>query len=148
MYFEDYEAGKIYKDIEPIEFTEEELIYYGEKYDPRPIHTDREAAKASSFGQIISPGSFSNMAFWGQWVKTEIDKEGMIAGVGIKYARWHKPVFANVKYTIEIEILDKKIWKEGKFGEVTFMMRAYNPEGELVSEYSPYGLVRCRENNN
>lgn len=144
MYFEDYKIGKIYKDIEPIEFTEKELIYYGEKYDPRPIHTDREAAKASSFGEIISPGSFSNMVFWGQWVKTEIDKEGMIAGIGIKNARWHKPVFANVKYRIEVEILDKKIWKEGKHGEVSFMMRAYNPEGELVSEYSPYGLVKCR----
>ena len=145
MYFEDYDVGKIYKDIDPIEFSEEELIHYGEKYDPRPIHTDREAAKASSFGQIISPGSFSNMAFWGQWVKTKIDKEGMIAGVGIKYARWHKPVFANVKYRIEVEIFDKKIWKEGKFGEVTFMMRAFDPEGNLISEYQPIGLVACRD---
>ena len=144
MYFEDYEVGKIYKDISPIEFTEEELIYYGEKYDPRPIHTDRQAAEASPFGQIISPGSFSNMAFWAQWVKTKTDKEGMIAGIGIKSARWHKPVFAGVKYTIEVEILDKKIWKEGKNGEVTFMMRAYNPEGDLVSEYAPYGLVQCK----
>ena len=144
MYFEDYEVGKIYKDIEPIEFTEEELIYYGEKYDPRPIHTDREAAKASSFGQIISPGSFSNMAFWGQWVKTEIDKEGMIAGVGIKYARWHIPVFANVKYTIEIEILDKKIWKEGKFGEVTFMMRAYILQDHMDYIHLQVHLLGCR----
>lgn len=146
MYFEDYEIGKIYKDIEPISFTEEELIYYGEKYDPRPIHTDKKAVEKSPFGQIIAPGSFSNMAFWGQWVKTKKDKEGMIAGIGISYARWHKPVFSNVKYTIEVEIIDKKIWKEGKNGQVTFMMRVFDPQGDLVSEYSPYGLVRCRQN--
>lgn len=146
MYFEDYEIGTIYKDIEPISFTEEELIYYGEKYDPRLIHTDKKAAEKTSFGQIIAPGSYSNMAFWGQWVKTKKDKEGMIAGIGISYARWHKPVFANVKYTIEVEIIDKKIWKEGKNGQVTFMMRAFDPQGDLVSEYSPYGLVRCRQN--
>ena len=66
MYFEDYKIGTIYKDIEPISFTEEELIYYGEKYDPRPIHTDKKSAEESRFGQIIAPGSFSNMAFWGQ----------------------------------------------------------------------------------
>lgn len=146
MYFEDYEVGTIYKDIEPISFTEEELIYYGEKYDPRPIHTDKKAARKSTFGRIIAPGSFSNMAFWGQWVKTKKDKEGMIAGIGISYARWHKPVLANVKYTIEVEIIDKKIWKEGKNGQVTFMMRAFDPQGDLVSEYSPYGLVRFRLN--
>ncbi len=146
MYFEDYEIGTIYKDIEPISFTEEELIYYGEKYDPRLIHTDKKVAEKSPFGQIIAPGSFSNMAFWGQWVKTKKDKEGMIAGIGISYARWHKPVLANVKYTIEVEIIDKKIWKEGKNGQVTFMMRAFDPQGDLVSEYSPYGLVRCRQN--
>ena len=70
----------------------------------------------------------------------------MIAGIGISYARWHKPVFANVKYTIEVEIIDKKIWKEGKNGQVTFMMRVFDPQGDLVSEYSPYGLVRCRPN--
>ena len=145
MYFEEYEVGMVFKDIEPISFTEEELISYGQKFDPRDIHTDKKEASKSPFGQIISPGSFSNMAFWGQWVKTGRDKEGMIAGVGIKYARWYKPVFANVKYRMEVEIVDKKIWKEGKFGEVTFIMRAYNPEGELVSEYSPYGLVAFRK---
>lgn len=145
MYFEDYEIGKVYKDIEPIEFSEEELIYYGKKYDPRPIHTDKEAAEASPFGRIIAPGSFSNMAFWGQWVKTEIDKEGMIAGMGIKESSWKKPVLPDTLYRIEVEITDKKVHKPGVNGVVTFMMRAYDPEGDLVSEYQPMGLVAFRK---
>lgn len=45
MYFEDYEIGTIYKDIEPISFTEEELIYYGEKYDPRPYIPTKKLPK-------------------------------------------------------------------------------------------------------
>ena len=67
MYFEDYEVGMVFdEEIEPISFTEEEIIEYGKKYDPRPIHIDREAAGKSRFGKIIAPGSFANMAFWGQ----------------------------------------------------------------------------------
>lgn len=146
MYFEEYEVGMVFKDIEPISFTEEELISYGQKFDPRDIHTDKIEASKSPFGQIISPGSFSNMAFWGQWVKTGRDKEGMIAGFGINYARWLRPVLPNTLYRIEVEIVDKKVYKEGVNGLVSFMMRAYDPEGNLVSEYNPEGLVSFRTN--
>lgn len=144
MYFEDYEIGRVYKDIEPIKFTEEELIYYGKKYDPRSIHTDKKKAEASPFGGIIAPGSFSNMAFWGQWVKTEIDKEGMIAGMGIEKSTWKKPVLPDTLYRIEVEIVDKKVHEPGKSGVVTYLMRVYDPEGDLVSEYQPMGLVAFR----
>ena len=145
MYFEDYKIGMVFKDIEPISFTEEELIWAGKNYDPRDIHIDKQGAKDSSFGEIIAPGSYSNMAFWGQWVKTGIDKEGMIAGMGIVSGKWLKPVFADTLYRIEVEVTDKKIHKEGESGSVTFMMRVYDPEGELVSEYQPMGLVAFRK---
>ena len=144
MYFEDYEIGRVYKDIEPVSFTEEELIWAGKNYDPRDIHIDRQAAKQSSFGEIISPGSYSNMVFWGQWVKTGIDKKGMIAGMGIVSASWLRPVFADTPYRIEVEVVDKKVYKEGESGEVTFEMRVYDPEEKLVSVYSPKGLVAFR----
>ena len=112
MYFEDYEVGMVFdKEIEPIKFSEEELIYFGKKYDPRDIHTDKDKAKASRFGQIISPGSYSNIAFWGQWVKTGIDKDGLIAGLGVEYAKWLKPVFPVILYDIKVEIVYKKIRK-------------------------------------
>ena len=145
MYFEDYEIGMIFdKEIEPIKFSEEELIWAGEKYDPRAIHTDKEKAAASSFGRIISPGSYSNMAFWGQWVKTDIDKPGIIAGMSIEYGKWLRPVYPDTLYDIKVEIIDKKVRKEGVNGAVTYLMTATNPEGEVVSEYCCTGLVRFR----
>lgn len=147
MYFEDYEVGMVFdKEIEPIKFSEEELIYFGKKYDPRDIHTDKDKAKASRFGQIISPGSYSNMAFWGQWVKTGIDKDGIIAGLGVEYAKWLKPVFPGILYDIKVEIVDKKIRKEGKDGSVSFLMTVFDQEGEKVSEYCASGLVAFRNN--
>lgn len=147
MYFEDYEVGMVFdKEIESIKFSEEELIYFGKKYDPRDIHTDKDKAKASRFGQIISPGSYSNMAFWGQWVKTGIDKDGIIAGLGVEYAKWLKPVFPGIFYDIKVEIVDKKIRKEGKDGSVSFLMTVFDQEGEKVSEYCASGLVAFKNN--
>ena len=56
MYYEDYKIGMVFdKEIEPIKFTEEELIWAGKKYDPRDIHTDKDIAEKSSFGGIIAP---------------------------------------------------------------------------------------------
>ena len=57
MYFEDYEVGMVFDQIEPISFREEELIEAGKKFDPRLIHIDKKAAEKSHFGQIIGPGS-------------------------------------------------------------------------------------------
>ena len=146
MYYEDYKIGMVFdKEIEPIKFTEEELIWAGEKYDPRPIHTDKKSAEESPFGQIIAPGSFSNMAFWGQWVKTDIDKPGIIAGIGISYSKWLRPVYPDTLYNIKIEVVDVEVRKEGVNGAVTYLMTATNPEGEVVSEYCCTGLVAFRK---
>lgn len=146
MYYEDYKIGMVFdKEIEPIKFTEEELIWAGEKYDPRPIHTDKKSAEESPFGQIIAPGSFSNMAFWGQWVKTDIDKPGIIAGIGISYSKWLRPVYPDTLYNIKIEVVDMEVRKEGVNGAVTYLMTATNPEGEVVSEYCCTGLVAFRK---
>ena len=46
MYFEDYKIGQIFdQEIESLSFNEDELIEYAKKYDPRPIHIDKEVAK-------------------------------------------------------------------------------------------------------
>jgi acyl dehydratase len=38
--------------------TEEELIAFGKKWDPLPMHTDPEAARASIYGGLIAPASY------------------------------------------------------------------------------------------
>lgn len=146
MYFEDYEIGMVFdKEIETVSFTEEELIWAGKSYDPRKIHTDKDFARDTHFGQIIAPGSYSNMKFWSAWVKTGIDQDGIIAGLGVEYGRWLKPIFAGVDYQIKVEIVDKEVRKPGYNGSVSFLMTAYDPDGEKVSEYCASGLVAFRK---
>lgn len=146
MYFEDYKVGMIFdEEIEPISFTEEEIIEYGKKYDPRPIHIDREIAAKSRFGRIIAPGSFANMAFWGQWVKTGIDMDGLVAGAWIDGGQWIEPVYADTLYHIKVEITEKKVRREGVDGFVTYKLTAYDPDQQPVLYYEATGLVNYND---
>lgn len=120
MYFEDYKIGQIFdQEIESLSFSECELIEFAKKYDPRPIHIDKEAARKSRFGKIIASGSFANMAFWAQWVKTGIDAGGVVAGVSVDNAEWLKPIYPDILYDIKVEIVDKKVRRKGKDGFVS-----------------------------
>lgn len=142
MYFEDYKVGQVFdQEIEPISFTEEEIIEYAKRFDPRPIHIDKKAAAESRFGRIIASGSFANMAFWAQWVKTGIDAEGVVAGVSVDQARWIRPVYPDTIYDIKVETVGKKVRKEGRDGFISQELTAYDPSGELVLIYEATALV-------
>lgn len=141
MYFEDYYVGQVFDDIEDTSFTKEELIEAGKNFDPREIHIYENNPY---FDTVISPGSYSVMKFWGQWVKTGIDADGLIAGVSIKDGRWLKPVVAGVNYKIKIEIVEKTVKEEGRNGLVAFRMTATDPEGDICVQYTPVGLVKYR----
>lgn len=146
MYFEDYEIGMVFdEDIRPVSFTKEEIIWAGKNFDPREIHTDRDFAEKTHFNKLIAPGSYSNMKFRGSWVKTGIDKKGMIAGLGVDYARWLSPVYPDTLYDIKVEVVDKKVRKPGYNGSVSFLMTAYDPDGKKVTEYCASGLVAFRK---
>lgn len=141
MFFEDYKVGQIFDDIESVVFTKEEIIEAGENWDPRQIHINENNPY---FDTVISPGSYSVMKCWGQWVKTGIDAEGIIAGYGIKSGKWIKPMMAGIEYRIKVEIVEKTVRKEGRNGLIAFKMTATDPQGNICLEYTPLGLVRFK----
>ncbi len=145
MYFDEYEVGMVFDDIEPISFTEEEIIEAGKRYDPRPIHVDKKAAEKSRFGRIIASGSWANTVFWGQWVKTRIDEEGMICGVRVDNASWLLPIYPDTFYTIKVETTKLLERKAGQDGFVTNKLTAYDPEGEVVLIYEATALVEFKK---
>lgn len=142
MFFEDYYLGQIFDDIESVTFTKEELIEAGKNWDPREIHIFDDNPY---FDEVISPGSYSVMKCWGQWVKTGIDADGIIAGFGIKGGRWYKPMVAGIEYKIQVEITEKTVRKEGRNGLVAFTMTVTDPDGDICLEYTPLGLVRYKK---
>lgn len=141
MYFEDYEVGQTYE-VPPISFTKEEIIEFGNKYDPRPIHVDEKAAKESQFGGIIASGFQTMIATWAQWVKMGVDMDGLIAGMSIDKNVWYKPVYVGDVLTGRITILEK-IDREGKdTGMVKNTLQVVNQDGVVVLDLFTTALIK------
>lgn len=147
MFFEDYELGQVFdEEIEDVIFSEEEIIEVSKKYDPRDIHVDMKAARESRFGELIAPGAYANLVLWAAWVRTGIDRDGVIAGTQILSCKWLRPVLANTRYRVKVEIVGKKKREGRNDGLVDFKMTAENPKGEIVTEYIAQALVKSRVN--
>lgn len=143
MYYEEYEVGKVY-DLEPIKFTKEEIISFAEEWDPRWFHIDEEEAKKSVFGGIIASGFHTLVNCWSVWVKTGIDHENLICGIGINSAKWLKPVYPGDELTGRLTISDKQKKEGSNKGSVEMTLEVKNQNGEDAFSMSATSLIYAK----
>lgn len=55
IYWENFEVGRVVPLGEKV-VTEDEIIAFGEEFDPQPMHTDPDEAAHSIFGGLIASG--------------------------------------------------------------------------------------------
>lgn len=129
MYFDELQVGMTV-DTEPAVIEKEKMMAFAKEYDPIPLHTDEEYAKATMFGKLIAPGVMSFMSVWAKYLEVDFFGEGLLAGKSTKI-EWLKPVFADdvLSGKATITKLEKRNQKNGLV-EVT--IEAYNQNGELV----------------
>ena len=145
MYFEEFKLGaKI--NIEPAIIDENDMIDFAKKYDFIPLHTDREYAKATIFGNLIAPGVMSFMCVWAKYLETDLAGEELIAGKSTKI-EWFKPVYADdiLTSTCTITKLTKRNCKNG-IVELTF--EVFNQNNELVLTNVTEMIVKCKPTEN
>lgn len=140
MYLNDYKVGMEF-DLTPFSFSKEEIKEFAKTYDPRSIHIDDEAGQRSRFKGIISSGMMTLIYSWADWVHTEIDSEGVIAGIGLNNVRWLKPVYPDTILNGKVVVLDVRPSSNGKTGTVTSEFIVTTQEGEEVMRLESLGLV-------
>ncbi|HSZ73724.1 MAG TPA: MaoC family dehydratase [Rhizomicrobium sp.] len=110
MWFEDIEIGSK-RVLGTHTFTQDEIIAFGQKYDPQPFHVDATAAKRSAYGGIIASG-WHTVAVW---MRLMVDSQyaagqnAMRGGVspGFEDLRWVKPVRPGMTLTYSTEAIEK-----------------------------------------
>ena len=70
MYFDALEVGMTVQ-IAPALIEKEKMMAFARPYDPIPLHTDEEYAKASPFGALIAPGVMSFMSVWARYLEQD-----------------------------------------------------------------------------
>lgn len=87
--------------------TEAEIISFASRYDPLPIHLDREAAAAGPFGVLTASGAHM-LAIRMRLIHDFDYGGGVIAAMGLDEVRYLAPLQAGRICKIESEFLKKR----------------------------------------
>ncbi len=144
LFFEDYKIGDQFE-CDPITFTEESIIDFASKHDPRDFHLSHEAAEKTMFGALIASGFQTLADTWRCWVDKGWENKGTICGYGLDKVRWHRPVFAGDVTRTRLEVIDLEDRPEKKNGIVVFSVEAYNQDDKMVISYLAQVLTSYRK---
>lgn len=141
MYFDDLRLGMTVS-IAPAVIHKDKMIAFANEYDPIPLHTDEEYAKATPFGKLIAPGVMSFMSIWAKYLEVDFFGDALLAGKSTKI-EWLKPVFADDVLTGTATIT-QLLRRSEKNGLVEVSIDAYNQNGEQVLKNVTQAIVKCR----
>ena len=149
FYYEDLLIGQEVEFEDEYHVTEEEIIEVGQRWDPRPIHTDPEAAKESIFGGLVA-SSAHIFSIYVRIGNTDIDRDRQAAAVsalGFNNLQWHAPVRPNdvLKSAYKITAA-RKSKSRSELGVVNTQARLYNQNNETVFTGECSYLIKRRLN--
>ncbi len=141
MYLDDFVIGTEYE-IPEAEIEREEMLEFARRYDPFAIHLDEEYAKKSRFGGLISPGLYSLLVVWKQFVDLELFGDELVAGKSTK-VEFLKPVYPGdvLSGTARVINVTRRNQYNG-IAEVSINVR--NQKGEVVLTDLTEAVVRYR----
>ncbi|MFH1092141.1 MAG: MaoC/PaaZ C-terminal domain-containing protein [Pseudomonadota bacterium] len=129
-YFEDYQPGDVYKSPHGRTITEADIVNFcmfsGDWY---PLHSDKEYAAKTPFGQRIAHGMLVLSATSGLWPLKDM---AIVAFYGLDKVRFLAPTMIGDTLYVEIEALEKSD-KGDMGGVVTFNSRVRNQKNEDVA---------------
>ena len=142
-FYEDISVGDT-RHSDGYRISKDEIIEFGEKYDPQPFHTDEAAAEDTVFGGLVASGWQTAAICMRLHVETSRDTATQ-AGLGVDDLRWHRPLRPDDVLRLRTEILDKRT-SEGdpNRGIVTIGYEGLNQDDELVISYEATAMVRRR----
>ncbi len=90
-YFEDFAVGDEIVTA-GVTLTEADIIEFALRYDPQPIHIDREAAARTFYGGLIASGWQVAAVAFRMFVQTGILHGSGVGSPGVDELRWLVPV--------------------------------------------------------
>lgn len=144
QYFEDYPPGAVYVGG-PITVSEEDILDFARRYDPQPMHVDKEAAKAGPFGELIASGWHTGSLVMQLLVRHFVPAPGNLASPGLDELRWRLPVRAGDALTLRVTVVTaRRSRSKPDQGVVTSLVEMQNQRGDVVMSLKPISLMRCR----
>lgn len=131
-YFEDYLPGHVHICGE-VTVSEAEIVEFALRYDPQPMHIDREAARISRFGGLVASGWHTTALVMRLYVDHYLSSVASLASPGVDELRWPSPVRPGDTLHARVFVLESiPSRKRPDRGVVRARIEARNQDGELV----------------
>jgi acyl dehydratase len=143
-YLEDYRKGEIQSVDADYEITEEEILEVGNRWDPQPFHTDRQAAAGSFFGGLVA--SSVHLFAASVWLGYQLEQRAAAeTALGFRELSWHAPARPGDRLTLRVETLSvRESRSRPNCGVVESRSAVYNQDDELVFSFVGAALIRKR----
>ncbi len=155
-WFEDIAPGEIFE-LGSHDFTEAEIIRFGQLYDPQYFHVDPEAAKHSHFGGLVASGWHTVSVGHRHMVDALFAEEERLRGLGqepgvsgpspgVNTMQFKAPVRPGDRVTYTLVVTGKRPSNSiPGWGLLFNTIEATNQRGELVYHAELVGFSKLRD---
>jgi acyl dehydratase len=112
LYAEELRPGAVF-DLGSAKISREEILDFGRRFDPLPLHTDEDAAAESRFGGLIASGFHTLAVLQRLTVDALFSRAAIIAGRDLGSVRMRAPVRAEDVLHGSMEIVDVRARDNG-----------------------------------
>lgn len=143
-YLEDFKPGEKFTSA-PLTVSEQDILDYAHKYDPQPLHADKEQAKRGLFGEIVASGFQTCALSFKLFFETGVITACNLGAPAVDEVRFLKPLKAGDTLQVEVEVLKVRpsATRPGR-GILTLAYRTINQRGETMATMIIPHITRCR----
>lgn len=145
QYYEDMEVGET-EEFGEYQFDREEIIDFADQYDPQPFHTNKEAARNSSFGELVASGWHTAAVCMRMLVNGYLQGQATMGARGVDELRWLQPVKPGDTLHIRVEVVDKRLSESNPHrGYVDTKLEGVNQDDAVVISWIGLGMMAVRD---
>jgi acyl dehydratase len=125
--------------------TAEEIVAFGRAFDPQPMHTDPEAAKASLVGGLCASGWHTCAMMMRLLVDGILGRSASLGSPGMDEVRWRRPIRPGDVLSARYTIQEKRVLaSRPEVGIAKVLVEAVDANGEVPATWLTNQLTRVR----
>jgi acyl dehydratase len=143
-WFEDFVPGAVYE-FGHAEIGESEILDFARRFDPQPMHIDREAGAKGPFAGLIASGWHTAAIMMRLFVDHFLPGHASLASPGIDELRWTLPVRPGDVLRLRVRVLEAvRSRSKPDRGMIRSAIEVLNQNDAVVMTLKPMNLLRCR----
>ena len=146
IWFDDIEIGQVFE-LGTVVAEPDDVLEFANRFDPQWYHVNEEAARNSSWGQIIASGWWTGSSMMRLYVDGFLSKIAPDASPGMENVRWRKAVYLGDVLQGRITVVDKKDSSRGPhLGTLTLNWEVLRGD-EIVMDFVGRGWFHKRDHD-